>query len=327
MGSYAMRTFHRAAAAALVSVTLLAALPAGITRAEEAKTPAEPLQATLEILKPFTYAGDPLLVRLAVFNTGDKPYDNSKGINLVGGLKVTGVSRGNIPLKGKSLEIDAKQQPAQIAPGGFFGVIQDVASVAPDLSGADTYNISWSGVGVTAAPVTVKVIPKYDPDASYVAVMETDYGYLEFALLSKKAPKHVQNFYDLAMQGFYDGTYLHQVIKGVELRGGDPLGTGNGWPGYALEPEISPGLEHKRGTLSMVKLGGEGQDNGSQFVITLGPAKKYDGTLSIFGQLTKGEDTLKAIENIPTSGQSNPPYFRPIKPVVIRSVTIKQAQS
>jgi len=322
-----MRTYRRAAAAALALTTLLAAMPAGDIRAEEEKTASKPLQATLEILKPFTYSGDPLLVRLAVFNTGDTPYDNSKGINLVGGLKVTGISRGVIPLKGKALEVDAKQQPAQIAPGGFFGVIQDVAAVAPDLSTADTYNISWSGAGIDAPPVTVRVIPKYDPKASYVAVMETDFGYLEFALLGDKAPKHVQNFYDLAMQGFYDGTYLHEVIKGVEVRGGDPLGTGNGWPGYALQPEITPGLEHVRGTLSSVKLGGEGQDNGSQFVITLGPAKKYDGSLTIFGQLTKGEETLKAIENIPTSGQANPPYFRPIKPVVIRSVTIKQAAS
>src|SRR5262249_29971610 len=54
------------------------------------------LQATLEILRPFTYEGEPLMVRVAVFNTGDQPYDNAAGINLAGGLKVVSASRGKL---------------------------------------------------------------------------------------------------------------------------------------------------------------------------------------------------------------------------------------
>jgi len=326
MGSHTTRWARRAAAAAVCFTMVICGLAVGALGAEES-APSSPLQATLEILKPFTYVGDPLLVRIAVFNTGDKPYDNSAGIRLLSGLKVLSADRGNLPVKAGSLEIEAKQQPSVIAPGGFFGLIHDITPVLPDLSKADVYTISWDGAGIAAGPVTVKVIPKYDPDASYVAVMETDLGYLEFNLLSKQAPRHVQNFYDLSMQGFYDGTFVHQIIKGVEIRGGDPLGTGTGWPGYALEPEVDPDLKHSRGTLSMVRLGNEGQDNGSQFVIALGDAPKYDGTLTIFGQLSKGEDVLKALENIPTSGQASPPYFRPIKPVVLRSLTIRKSES
>ncbi|HKY32976.1 MAG TPA: peptidylprolyl isomerase [Candidatus Polarisedimenticolia bacterium] len=282
-----------------------------------------PLQATLEILKPFTYEGDPLLVRLAVFNTTDKPYDNAAGVDLLGGLQVVGSTGGSLALKHKGGH-DARQQPAVIPGGGFFGVIQDITSVVPDVSKAGVYTLSWKKGDLSAPAVTVKVIPKFDPAAPYVAVMETDLGSLEFDLLTKEAPKHVQNFYDLSHQGFYDNTLIHQVIKGIELRGGDPSGSGRGWPGYVLEQEISPGLKHRRGTLSAI-VSGPRQDNGSQFVVTLGPMDRYDGQLSIFGQLKGGEETLRAIENLPTSGQMEAPYYKPLTPVLVRSVTIRKA--
>ena len=303
---------------------LIAASPAQ-GRAEDAKpATAGPLTATLEVLGTFTYEGDPLSVRIGIFNMGDKPYNNSVAIDLLAGLKVTAASGAKIASKGKS-ETDTKQQPAVIAPGGFFGVIYDITRVMPDISKADTYTITWENAGLTAPAVTIKVLPKFDPEANYIAVIETDYGYLEFDLKTKQAPMHVKNFHDLSLQGFYDNTVIHQIVRGVEIRGGDPSGTGNGWPGYAVSPEIAPELKHKRGTLSSMKMGPE-QDNGSQFVVTLSPLAQYDGALSIFGEMRKGDDVLTAIENIPTTGQRDqPPFFRPLKPVVLRSVIVKKA--
>jgi len=310
------------------SLILIAALVPclALTSAATTEEKPRPLQATLEILRPFTYEGDPLMVRVAVFNTGEQPYDNAAGISLMGGLKVTSPSRGKLALKSKP-DADAKRQPAVIAPGGFFGLIQDITSLVPDVAHAGTYSISWEGSGVSTDPVTVKVIPKFDPAASYVAVLETDFGYLEFDLMTKESPRHVQNFYDLALQGFYDNTILHQVVRGVEIRGGDPTGSGTGFPGYTLEPEITRELKHSRGTLSAVHLPGQKQDNGSQFVITLSPNEQYDGNLSVFGQIKKGDEVLSAIENIPTSGQHDIPYFRPLKPIVIRSVVVRKTEA
>ena len=173
--------------------------------------------------------------------------------------------KGRLKFKDKP-DFDPKQQPAVIAPGGFFGIIHDIAPMVSELAHADSYTLSWeSAGGWTAPPVSARVIPKFDPAAAYVAVLETDYGSMEFDLKTKEAPRHVQNFYDLAQQGFYDNTLFHQVIKGVEVRGGD-----KGWVGYMLEQEIAPGLKHSRGTLSML-MSGPRQDNGSQFVITLAP--------------------------------------------------------
>ena len=304
-------------------VGLIALVTPGLPAAEaQGKGRLEP---TLEVLRPFTYEGDPLLVRIAVFNTGDQPWPNPSGIDLLGGLSASSSHKGRLKVKNKPA-FDPKQQPSVIPPGGFFGVIQDIAPLMPDLAHADTYTFSWEAPwGWTAPAVTVKVIPRFDPQSSYVAVLETDFGTMEFDLKTKEAPRHVQNFHDLALQGFYDNTQIHQIIRGVEIRGGDPTGTGNGWPGYLLDPEMSADLKHTRGTLSMIRFG-PGQDNGSQFVITLAPMTRYDGQLSVFGQLRSGEETLTAIENIPTSGQIEAPYYKPVKPVTLKSVTVRKAQ-
>jgi cyclophilin family peptidyl-prolyl cis-trans isomerase len=304
------------------------ALIAATGGAWAADPPAErpKLEMTLEVLRPFTYEGEPLLVRIGVFNTGNAPYVNSSGIDLLGSLGVSSSRKGRIKFKNRP-EPDPKQQPAVIPAGGFFGIIHDITDLVPDLAQADTYTFSWEAAGGwTAPPVTTKVIPRFDPEASYVAVMETEYGSMEFDLKTKAAPRHVQNFYDLALQGFYDNTQFHQVIKGIEVRGGDPGGTGNGWPGYMLEQEIAPDLKHSRGTLSMLAFGPR-QDNGSQFIITLAPQPRYDGQLSIFGQMRSGDETLGAIENIPTSGQIEAPFYKPIKPVLLKTVTVRKAQT
>ncbi len=281
------------------------------------------LEATIEVLRPFAYEGEELLVRVTVTNTAEKPFESAGIIDLAGGLKVLAGPDFN-PLKNQSKPGNARSKPEVLPGGGFFGAIQDIVSVVPDMKKAGDYRISWEGAGVSSNTVTVMVIPRFDPEEKYVAVFETDYGLMEFDLLTDIAPAHVQNFYDLAGQGFYDNTMLHQVIKGVELRGGDQTGTGDGRPIYLLDPEIG-NAKHLRGTLSMVRSQHRLKDNGSQFVITLSPVESYDGVLSVFGQVRSGQDTLTAIENLPTSGQYKAPYFRPLQPVFIKSVSVQRA--
>ena len=283
------------------------------------------LQATVEVRTPYAHVGEPLMVRLTIFNGGEKPYEDGSGINLLSGFMVQSSERGLLRPKGK-LETDPKKQPAVVTAGGFFGLVQDVTAVVSDMDQPDTYTIGWKGAGVTSNSLTVKIIPKFDPGTQYVAVFDTDYGSMEFDLLSKSAPLHVGNFFDLAHQGFYNNSNFHLIIRGVELRAGVPTGTGLGRPIYSIQPEISPDLKHRRGTLSMIHMPTVKQDNGSQFVITLSSVEGYDGFLSIFGQLRKGEETLQALENIPTTGQYQTPIFTPLKPVVIKSVTVKKAE-
>ena len=313
---------HHLVAPVLAIVLVLALAPAAVVAQED--TGGGGLEATIEVQQPFCYAGEELLVRLTILNAGDKRYENMAGIDLVGGLKVLGGPELR-PLKNKGKSDGANSKPAVLPAGGFFGGIHDILQVVPDMKKPGNYRISWEGAGASSNTVVVTVIPKFEEEASYIAVFETDYGFLEFDLLTDIAPLHVQNFYDLAGQGFYDNTMLHQVIKGVEVRGGDPTGTGDGRPIYLLDPEINREVRHSRGTLSMLRMQNRFKDNGSQFVITLAPIASYDGVLSVFGRFRSGEDVLTAIENLPTSGQYETPYFRPLQPVLIKTVSVKKS--
>ncbi|HEX5135025.1 MAG TPA: peptidylprolyl isomerase, partial [Thermoanaerobaculia bacterium] len=81
-----------------------------------------------------------------------------------------------------------------------------------------------------------------------------------------RAPKHVENFIDLAGKGFYDGTMFHRVIPGFMIQGGDPnttkpedprhpYGTGgntvNGKEAR-LKAEFND-TSHRRGVVSMAR--------------------------------------------------------------------------
>jgi peptidyl-prolyl cis-trans isomerase A (cyclophilin A) len=107
------------------------------------------------------------------------------------------------------------------------------------------------------------------------------------------------------------------VIKGFMIQGGDPLGTGEGEPGYVIPDEIWPGAVHdRRGQLAMANRGPN--TNGMQFFITDGPARHLDGGFTIFGQCAPDEiiDKLASVE---MRGEA------PAKPTKIDKVSIVRA--
>ena len=59
--------------------------------------------------------------------------------------------------------------------------------------------------------------------ANTLATLQTDMGDITLKFHYDKAPKHVENFVDLAAKGFYDGTMFHRVIPGFMIQGGDPV--------------------------------------------------------------------------------------------------------
>ena len=135
-------------------------------------------------------------------------------------------------------------------------------------------------------------------DGELWVAMELPAGRIEGQLFEDQAPKTVANFVGLARgkrpfkdpehdawitKPYYDGTLFHRAIPGFMIQGGDPLGTGQGGPGYVIPDEFAPGLSHDRaGRLSMANRGaGTG---GGQFFVTLGPTMHLDGLHTIFGQ-------------------------------------------
>ena len=158
--------------------------------------------------------------------------------------------------------------------------------------------------------------------AMTVAVMKTTMGTIELELFEKETPKTVENFIGLSKKGYYNGIIFHRVIDGFMIQGGDPTGTGTGgtsiW-GKEFDSEIVPTLKHdKPGVLAMANRGPN--TNTSQFYITLTPQTRLDGGYTIFGQVIKGMDVVKAIGKVPTKK----PGDKPLKDVKIESVKIEK---
>ena len=155
-----------------------------------------------------------------------------------------------------------------------------------------------------------------DTSKSYTATFKTERGDFEIMLYANDAPLTVENFINLALAGFYDGTTFHRVIPGFMAQGGDPTGTGTGGPGYRFDDEFNPRLKHdSEGVLSMANAGPG--TNGSQFFITFGPTPHLDNRHSVFGKVIKGMNVVKAIRERDPMSDPEPGDF-------IETITIKE---
>lgn len=67
-----------------------------------------------------------------------------------------------------------------------------------------------------------------EPPTKGKVVLTTSYGAIDIELWPKEAPKAVRNFVQLCLEGYYDDTAFHRVIKSFLVQGGDPTGSGQG---------------------------------------------------------------------------------------------------
>lgn len=169
--------------------------------------------------------------------------------------------------------------------------------------------------------INLKELMKLEGNQKLYAVVKTNYGTIEIVLFDKAAPKAVKNFAGLASAGFYDGLIFHRVIKDYMIQGGDPGGNGAGGATIYGEPfadEFSPSLKHdKPGVVSMANSGPG--TNRSQFFITVAPTSWLDLKHTIFGQVVKGMDVVKIINEVKTNKDDFP-----INKVIMEKVTIEK---
>ena len=184
------------------------------------------------------------------------------------------------------------------------------------------------------APAPALAEPPEPPlDTLPVAVLRVrEMGEIRIALRPDQAPQTVANFEKLAGEKFYEGIRFHRVIPDFMIQTGDPLSKdrdprndGTGGPGYKI-PDETNGLHHRRGIVSMANAGPN--TGGSQFFILVSEAPQLDTKHSVFGRVVSGMEVVDAIVGTPRDqyGRNGPPD-RPLKDVVIESVTIEPAKS
>ena len=158
---------------------------------------------------------------------------------------------------------------------------------------------------------------EFDKNKEYFWILETNKGTIKFKFMPGVAPMHVTSTIFLTKKGFYDGLTFHRVEPGFVIQGGDPLGTGEGGPGYTYEGEYNAFVKHSNPYLLSMANAGPGTD-GSQFFITLTATPHLDFKHTIFGKVVDGKAVIKEMEKAGTRGG------KPKEPLIIIKATIEE---
>lgn len=185
-------------------------------------------------------------------------------------------------------------------------------------------------------PLTVDGVTYVDTDSAtnYVKIIFKDYGTVLVQLSPEDAPLTVANFQLLVGNGFYDGLTIHRVEKDFVIQGGAPKD--NTRPA-TIRGEFSANgftnnLSHKRGVLSMARLGTSYDSASSQFFVcldTFNCTYALDGRYAAFGWVLSGMDVIDAIADVETkeftSGSTT--IQIPTKTITIQSMSFVTPQA
>ncbi|KAF2253710.1 cyclophilin-like protein [Trematosphaeria pertusa] len=154
-----------------------------------------------------------------------------------------------------------------------------------------------------------------EPNPTAKVVLHTTTGDLELELWAKQTPITTRNFLQLCLDGYYDNTIFHRIVKGFIIQGGDPTGTGQGgessYDGEPFADEFNSRLKfNRRGLLGMANTGKK-DDNGSQFFFTLGNTPELTGKNTLFGRIAGDTiyNLMKMAEAEITEGSEDRPMY------------------
>jgi len=144
------------------------------------------------------------------------------------------------------------------------------------------------------------------PDNEFPTVkFETSMGDIEVELNRMRAPATVNNFLSYVVEGAYDGTVFHRVIKDFVVQGGGYNAEWQEVPQH--EPvmnESGNGLLNNAWTIAMARMD-DPHSATNQFFFNvkdnagLNPDPRHWG-YTVFGDVVSGREVLEAIAAVPT---------------------------
>jgi peptidyl-prolyl cis-trans isomerase B (cyclophilin B) len=206
-----------------------------------------------------------------------------------------------------------------------MNVVQKISEVP-----ADAKQMATERVEIESVTLRDKPPPEPEPFsteskaqlAHYRAVLETSFGPVTVELFPDKAPNHVRNFLRLASLGVYDGCSFHRVVPGFVIQTGDLTTRREPPPENAmkwvrnLEPEFNDTL-HVPGIVSMAR-GDDPASASTSFFIVTAEASYLNDKYTAFGKVVDGMRVVKAIEALPTDGET------PLTPIYLSKVRVER---
>lgn len=179
------------------------------------------------------------------------------------------------------------------------------------------------------------------PAVTHHAVVRTTLGEITIGLYGKDAPQAVENFVKLAERKFFRGILFHRVARNFVVQTGDPKtkdkrkkdewGTGGesafGEPFpdeiFTDAPSVKRG--YRRGTVAMANRSPDA--NTSQFFFCLRDTPELPQQFTIFGEVLRGQNIVDSIGNVEIIPQLNGNDGRPVKSIVIKTVTVAKVRA
>src|SRR4051812_20025637 len=157
-----------------------------------------------------------------------------------------------------------------------------------------------------------------DASKPWVVTLDTNCGEIAIRLDVRHAPKTASSFASLVRKGFYDGLTFHRVVPDFVIQGGDPLGNGQGGPGYSVVEKPPANTTYVRRVVAMAKAQVDpAGSSGSQFFIVTGQDAGLPAIYALVGRVVGPPEAMDKIAATPTNSAE-----RPVDAVVISKATL-----
>lgn len=156
------------------------------------------------------------------------------------------------------------------------------------------------------------------PGRATHVTLQTNCGRIVIRLDVRRAPMTSSSFASLVRRGFFDGLTFHRIVAGFVVQGGDPLGNGQGGPGYTIVEKPPRSLHYVRGVVAMAKSSVDPAGaSGSQFFIVTSRDAGLPPQYALLGKVTRGMKAADRMTAEPVNAQGVP-----YDPVVIDKATL-----